>query len=195
MSVTTTIKNEKKITNIIKRGQVWMANLGTTIGSEQGGKRPVLVVQNDIGNKYSPTLTVVPLTSKQNKNKLPTHVMINEPYLTEISIALIEQVRTIDKVRLIEFMGKTNDYIMIEIDRALEIQNGLRKEFSYDKAFEILDQIVNINKIINQIGNLAGLNSNKNFLMKQFKEYCSDHRINHNIIVEVYKNQKVRHAV
>ena len=153
MTVTTMIREENKITNIITRGQVWMADLREgNIGSEQGGIRPILVVSNDKCNLHSSILTVVPLTSKRNKNKIPTHVSVNEPYLTEVSIALVEQVRTIDKVRLLNMLGKANDYIMIEIDEALKIQNGLKKEFSYNKAYEMLKQINNIKAMINEIG-------------------------------------------
>lgn len=110
---------------IIRRGDIWMADLRIgIIGSEQGEIRPVLVVQNNIGNKHSPTVTIIPLTSRI-KNNLPTHVVINESFLPTLSVALTEQIRTIDKSRLIKYMGKLNENIMSKINNAIAIQMGL----------------------------------------------------------------------
>jgi len=115
----------RKATTIIRRGHVWLADLRIgAIGSEQGEIRPVLVVQNNIGNKFSPTVTVVPLTTKR-KNNLPTHVEINDSCLPVLSIALVEQIRTIDKSRLIKYIGKLNENIMGKINNAIAIQMGL----------------------------------------------------------------------
>lgn len=97
-----------------------------TVGSEQGEIRPVLVVQNNIGNKFSPTVTIVPLTSR-TKNNLPTHVVINESFLPMLSTALVEQIRTIDKSRLIKYMGKLSKNIISKINNAIAIQMGLNK--------------------------------------------------------------------
>lgn len=114
------------IPNIIRRGDVWLADLRIgAIGSEQGEIRPVLVVQNNIGNKFSPTVTVVPLTTKRKKNNLPTHVLINDLFLTSPSIALVEQIRTIDKSRLMKYLGTLDANIMNEINKAIAIQMGL----------------------------------------------------------------------
>ena len=95
---------------IVKRGDVFYADLSPVVGSEQGGVRPVLVVQNDIGNKYSPTIIVAAITSQINKAKLPTHVEISAPEygLPRDSVVLMEQVRTIDKKRLREKIGRLN---------------------------------------------------------------------------------------
>ena len=113
------------INKIIRRGDIWMADLRLgTVGSEQGDIRPVLVVQNNIGNKHSPTVTIIPLTSKR-KNNLPTHVVISESFLPMLSVALTEQIRTIDKSRLIKYMGKLNENIMSKINNAIAIQMGL----------------------------------------------------------------------
>ena len=190
MAVSTMTRKNNVDINGIKRGQVWWVDLGVTKGSEQGGERPVVVVQNDTGNKYSPTVTIVPLTSK-GKAKLPTHVTMNVPYLDKVSIALIEQVRTIDKVRLIEFMGNANDYIMIEIDEALKIQNGLRKEFSYNKAKEMLDNIEDIKTTLREIGRKPSLVRVHLYEINSFKEYCSEYRMDHNIISQQYYKDKM----
>lgn len=113
------------VNTLIKRGDIWMADLRIgTIGSEQGEVRPVLVVQNDVGNKFSPTVTVVPLTSR-TKTNLPTHVEINDSCLPVLSTALVEQIRTIDKQRLIKHMGKLNENVMNKINKAIVIQMGL----------------------------------------------------------------------
>ncbi len=114
-----------KISKMVRRGDIWMADLRLgTVGSEQGEIRPVLVVQNNIGNKFSPTVTIVPLTSRI-KNNLPTHVVISESFLPTLSVALAEQIRTIDKSRLIKYMGKLNENIMSKINNAIAIQMGL----------------------------------------------------------------------
>ena len=114
------------ISKMVRRGDIWMADLRIgAVGSEQGEIRPVLVVQNNIGNKHSPTVTVVPLTSR-TKNNLPTHVILNEPCLPSKSIALVEQIRTIDKSRLIRHIGRISKIIMNQINEAIVIQVGLK---------------------------------------------------------------------
>lgn len=112
---------------IVKRGDVFYADLSPVVGSEQGGVRPVLVIQNDIGNKYSPTIIVGAITSQINKAKLPTHVEINAPEygLPKDSVVLMEQVRTIDKKRLREKIGRFNDDMMVNVDECLKISLGL----------------------------------------------------------------------
>lgn len=110
----------------IKRGDIYYANLSPVVGSEQGGVRPVLVVQNDVGNKYSPTVIVAAITSKINKAKLPTHIELNaHTYgLEKDSVILLEQIRTLDKARLLEKIGNANEKLN-EIDYALAISLGL----------------------------------------------------------------------
>jgi mRNA interferase MazF len=112
---------------VIKRGDILYADLSPVIGSEQGGVRPVLIIQNDIGNKYSPTVIVAAITSQINKAKLPTHVEINaEEYgITKDSVILLEQVRTIDKKRLKEKVGHLSDELMKKVDDGLQISFGL----------------------------------------------------------------------
>lgn len=112
---------------IIKRGDIFYADLSPVIGSEQGGVRPVLVVQNDIGNKYSPTIIAAAITSQINKAKLPTHIEINaQDYgLQKDSVILLEQIRTIDKKRLREKIGHLDDELMEKVNEALSISFGL----------------------------------------------------------------------
>lgn len=113
---------------MVRRGDVFYADLSPVIGSEQGGVRPVLVVQNDIGNKYSPTIIIAAITSQINKAKLPTHVEITAPEygLPKDSVVLLEQIRTIDKKRLREKIGRFNDEMMRSVDDALKISVGLK---------------------------------------------------------------------
>ena len=112
---------------IVKRGDIFYADLSPVVGSEQGGVRPVLVVQNDIGNKYSPTIIVSAITSQINKAKLPTHIEISAPQygLPKDSVVLLEQIRTIDKKRLREKIGRFSDKMMNNVDECLMISLGL----------------------------------------------------------------------
>ena len=111
----------------IKRGDIYYADLSPVIGSEQGGLRPVLIVQNDVGNKYSPTVIAAAITSKIGKTKLPTHIDIPsmEAGLAKDSVILLEQVRTIDKKRLKEKIGHMDEELQYSIDEALRISFGL----------------------------------------------------------------------
>lgn len=111
----------------IKRGEIYYADLSPVIGSEQGGIRPVLIIQNDIGNKYSPTVIAAAITSQRDKTKLPTHISVDsgECGLAKDSIVLLEQVRTIDKQRLKEKMGNLSDSCMGMVDKALTVSFGL----------------------------------------------------------------------
>ncbi len=112
---------------IVKRGDIYYADLSPVIGSEQGGVRPVLVVQNDVGNRYSPTVIAAAITSQINKAKLPTHIEIDaQDYgLSRDSVVLLEQVRTIDKKRLKEKIGHLDESMMDRVNEALEISLGL----------------------------------------------------------------------
>ncbi len=112
---------------LIKRGDIYYADLSPVVGSEQGGVRPVLVIQNDIGNKYSPTVIAAAITSQINKAKLPTHIEISaqEYGLLKDSVILTEQIRTIDKKRLKEKIGHLDDELMDKVNEALGISFGL----------------------------------------------------------------------
>lgn len=109
----------------IKRGELYFADLSPVVGSEQGGYRPVLIVQNDTGNTFSPTTIVAAVTSSRTKTKLPTHVMVSAACLEKQSIVLLEQIRTIDKARLSEYIGRLSDAEMNKVDRAIEVSFGL----------------------------------------------------------------------
>jgi mRNA interferase MazF len=111
----------------IKRGDIIYADLSPVVGSEQGGVRPVLIIQNDIGNKYSPTVIIAAITSQINKAKLPTHIEIkaNDYGLNRDSVVLLEQIRTIDKKRLREKIGHFDDELMEKVDEGLQISLGL----------------------------------------------------------------------
>ncbi len=111
----------------IKRGEIYYADLSPVVGSEQGGIRPVLIVQNDIGNKFSPTVIAAAITSQRFKTDLPTHIQVNADNcgLAKDSIVLLEQVRTLDKKRLREKMGNLDKNDMYKIDKALSVSFGL----------------------------------------------------------------------
>ena len=112
---------------IVKRGDIYYADLSPVVGSEQGGVRPVLIIQNDIGNKYSPTVIATAITSQINKAKMPTRIELdaNEYGLSKDSVVLAEQIRTIDKRRLKEKIGHLDDALMTRVNEALEISFGL----------------------------------------------------------------------
>ena len=114
----------------IKRGDIYYADLSPVIGSEQGGLRPVLIVQNDVGNKYSPTVIAAAITSKLGKTKLPTHIDVVGPEagLAKDSVILLEQIRTIDKKRLKEKMGHLDDATMGQVNSAIGVSFGLITE-------------------------------------------------------------------
>ena len=112
----------------VKRGEIYYADLSPVVGSEQGGVRPVLIVQNDVGNRYSPTVIAAAITSRQDKAKLPIHIDLPSGGcgLSRDSVVLLEQIRTIDKQRLREKMGSLDDTAMSRIDQALSVSFGLR---------------------------------------------------------------------
>jgi len=112
---------------VIRRGEIYFAQLNPVVGSEQGGIRPVLVVQNDIGNQYSPTTIILAITSQINKAKLPTHVELraNKFGLDKDSVILGEQIRTIDKTRLKQRIAFLDEETMSKVDQAIEISLGL----------------------------------------------------------------------
>ena len=112
---------------MIRKGDLYFADLSPVVGSEQGGVRPVLVVQNDVGNKYSPTIIVAAVTSRMNKAKLPTHVEIDaaDNGLIKDSVVLMEQLRTIDKKRLKERIGTLDSELIPNVNQALSVSLGI----------------------------------------------------------------------
>ena len=111
----------------VKRGDIYYADLSPVVGSEQGGLRPVLIIQNDVGNRYSPTVIAAAITSKMGKTRLPTHIDIfaDKAGLAKDSVVLLEQVRTLDKQRLKEKMGHLDERLMGEINNAIAVSFGL----------------------------------------------------------------------
>ncbi|MBQ4135713.1 MAG: type II toxin-antitoxin system PemK/MazF family toxin [Clostridia bacterium] len=111
----------------IKRGDIYYADLSPVVGSEQGGLRPVLIIQNDVGNRYSPTVIAAAITSRMGKNRLPTHIDIHADKvgLAKDSVVLLEQIRTLDKRRLKERMGHLDDKTMQTVNSAIAVSFGI----------------------------------------------------------------------
>ena len=111
----------------VRRGDIYYADLSPVVGSEQGGIRPVLIIQNDVGNRHSPTVICAAITSKMNKAKLPTHVEIDagKYHIVKNSVVLLEQIRTIDKQRLRELVCHVDKKLMLKIDEAIKISSEL----------------------------------------------------------------------
>lgn len=114
----------------VKRGDIFYADLSPVVGSEQGGVRPVLIVQNDTGNKHSPTVIAAAITSQTGKARLPTHITLaaGSAGLPKDSIVLLEQVRTLDKRRLREHMGRADERVMRQVDNAIAVSFGLQPD-------------------------------------------------------------------
>ena len=115
----------------VKRGDIYYADLSPVVGSEQGGVRPVLIIQNDTGNRYSPTVIAAAITSQTGKARLPTHIDLpveESCGLSRDSVVLLEQVRTLDKKRLREHMGRVDDQVMRKVDNAIAVSFGLHPE-------------------------------------------------------------------
>lgn len=112
---------------VVKRGDIYYADLSPIIGSEQGGVRPVLIIQNDVGNRHSPTIICAAITSRMNKAKLPTHIEISSGryHLVKDSVILLEQIRTIDKQRLREYVCHVDSRMMGKVNQAIHISLGL----------------------------------------------------------------------
>ncbi|MBR0447046.1 MAG: type II toxin-antitoxin system PemK/MazF family toxin [Clostridia bacterium] len=111
----------------VHRGDIYYADLSPVVGSEQGGVRPVLIVQNDVGNRFSPTVIAAAITSQKDKARLPTHIQVQAPDsgLSRDSVVLLEQIRTLDKRRLGERMGRLDEVSMSRVDKALQVSFGL----------------------------------------------------------------------
>ena len=116
--------------NGVRRGDIYYADLSPVVGSEQGGMRPVLIVQNDTGNKHSPTVIAAAITSQTSKARLPTHIELEaKSYgLTRDSVILLEQIRTLDKRRLKERMGQLDNILMTRVNNAIAVSFGLEDE-------------------------------------------------------------------
>lgn len=124
------VKWEREVNITIKKGDIYYADLAPVVGSEQGGIRPVLIIQNDTGNYYSPTVIAAAITSRLQKHSLPTHIQLEQEVrgLRRNSIILLEQVRTIDRMRLRGYIGSLNGSMMQKVDQAICINFGLEKQ-------------------------------------------------------------------
>lgn len=142
----------------VKRGDIYYADLSPVIGSEQGGLRPVLIIQNDVGNKYSPTVIAAAITSRLGKTKLPTHIDVNRDScftnslsdteserlgLAKDSVILLEQIRTLDKRRLKEKMGHLDDDTMQQVNNAMAISFGLSANADQNILYSTADETAN----------------------------------------------------
>lgn len=127
------IGDEEMANDEIKRGDIYYADLSPVVGSEQGGVRPVLIVQNNIGNHYSPTVIVAAITARISKPKMPTHVAIKAHHtgIEKDSVILLEQIRTIDKQRLKDHVAQLDEVTMQQVDHGLEVSIGLNKKSEY----------------------------------------------------------------
>lgn len=121
----------------VHRGDIYYADLSPVVGSEQGGIRPVLIVQNDVGNRFSPTVIAAAITSQKDKARLPTHIRVDsaDSGLSRDSVVLLEQIRTLDKRRLKEHMGRLDEFAMNRIDQALQISFGLGTEATHPTSY------------------------------------------------------------
>ena len=121
---------------LIRRGDIYYADLSPVVGSEQGGVRPVLIIQNNVGNKYSPTVIAAAITSRGTKADLPTHIKLyaDQSGLSKDSVVLLEQIRTLDKQRLREKMGTLDTFDMNKIDQALSVSFGLGTQQTHKQA-------------------------------------------------------------
>lgn len=191
------------LTNV-SRGDIWIADLGTyekngKHGSQQLGLRPVCVVSNDMCNLYSPTITIVPITSNLNKTAVPTHVLIGEESgLRLSSMVLAEQIQTIDKCRLKNKVGRCIDEILSNITKAVEIQVDPTIDYQYIQAKS--NEIYRTYKFIDRYNNLPGIEDIRNSLnttIIEFKAYCKQKHVDYKRFVhcEVAKEYKERWIV
>ena len=125
----TTRHQDPQAAQIVRRGDIFYADLSPVVGSEQGGLRPVLIIQNDVGNRYSPTVIAAAITSRMGKTKLPTHIDVyaDRVGLSKDSVILLEQIRTLDKRRLREKMGHLDEEVMEEVNNAIAVSFGLHE--------------------------------------------------------------------
>ena len=125
--MSSTIQNQSQPAQTVRRGDIFYADLSPVVGSEQGGLRPVLIIQNDVGNRYSPTVIAAAITSRMGKTKLPTHIDVyaDRVGLSKDSVILLEQIRTLDKRRLREKMGHLDEDVMAEVNTAIAVSFGL----------------------------------------------------------------------
>ncbi len=156
---------------LVKRKEIWLANLGIKESSSiQGNIRPVLVVSNEMCNKYSTVLTVLPITSKQ-KNKLPTHIEVGVKYgLKQTSTIMAEQIMPIDKERFIKKIGECDDEIMKKVEIAINIQNGI---VNVDYINQLIKEIKEVDMLLDKYEiPYVVLKNKREMLLKELQDYC-----------------------
>jgi mRNA interferase MazF len=181
----------------ISRGDIFLANLNSYTEKtfiQQGVSRPVIIVSNEKANMYSPVITILPLTSKLDKTKLPTHVVLNNERcgLKQTSLALAEQNMPLDKINLIRKVGRCPDELMQRIDMAIMIQMGI---FDLDKANELADMINRIDDRANKIGYDIEDASYRESLLNDLKMYCEQTNYNHIELINKRQNYRYKKAV
>jgi mRNA interferase MazF len=171
----------------IIRGQIWRADLTQyTTPGVQNGKRPVIIVQNDIGNKYSPVVSIISGTSK-NKKSMKTHITLDETCgLEELTVFMAEQPQTISKTLLLFRIGQVPCSMMNELDKAIMLQMGLIKPFSLDYILELIDDMVTVDRLFT-----ANLGTEEDYRKKvrrtkEIQRYCADYGYNGNNYLDRY---------
>ena len=192
--------NNKNInTKEIKRGDIYFAEIKTmTVSSIQGGRRPVVVVSNNMCNRYSPVIHIIPLTTSNNKKSIPTHVTVGTQCgLRMESIALAEQIQLVDKDCLTGQIGACDSNTLKAITSVTDIQ---LKEFDYEYVAELIQTISNINSMVRRMKefnipiNTSDVKCSKR-LSEQLKNYCEQHRMNYKMVVEEYKTNRFNNRV
>jgi mRNA interferase MazF len=184
----------------VKRGDILLVALNGCIGSEQGGTRPVVVTQNDIGNRYSPTIIGVPVTSEINKAKLPTHVEIVGYGLEKQSVILAEQIRTIDKKRIIKYIGHLDEYMMEKVENALRVSLKIgdtqKEKIAKDKALKI-EKIECVLATLSQYGQTDNIVykdklKTRELYLNDLENFCSINKLNYK---DFYKQEQLEQKI
>jgi mRNA interferase MazF len=171
----------------VNRGDIFLVNLGSTYEKKtciQTGIRPSLVVSNEACNKYSPTITIIPISSRLSKTSLPTHVILDQSSgLLKESIALVEQIQTIDKTNLINFLGHCTTDAMQKIEAAIKIQSGLIEvTIDYEYINLLIKKINDKERFIDKysyIDEIEEIINDKDMYIAELKKYCREHNINY----------------
>lgn len=192
----------------VKRGDIYWVDFGVTKGSEQGGIRPSVVIQNDVGNKFSPTVIVCPISSEIKKKELPTHVLISDYYkygLKQLSQVMAEQMKVRDKIQLGDYIGTLDIEIMSRIDRAIEISVnvGSAKNITDSREVknikEMVEEIRDLDKFIkmwlrknNDINNIQGYIKDREIVIKDLERYARINNIDYKEYYSPMINERIR---
>jgi mRNA interferase MazF len=184
----------------VKRGDIYLTTLDGCVGSEQGGVRPVIIMQNDIGNRFSPTAIGVSVTSEINKAKLPTHVEIVGYGLEKQSVILAEQIRTIDKKRIIKYIGHLDEYMMEKVENALRVSLKIgdtqKEKIAKDKALKI-EKIECVLATLSQYGQTDNIVykdklKTRELYLNDLENFCSINKLNYK---DFYKQEQLEQKI